>query len=77
VIPSSHAQLIQFDESWTHDRTQQWGCAECGRIFWTSEPPQHCPFEHCDHEWVDARNEIVLSGEVCLKCRAIRGGNQE
>ncbi len=30
----------------------------------------------CQHEWVDARNKYVLSGEVCLKCYAIRAGNQ-
>lgn len=29
----------------------------------------------CDHKWVDARNSIVLSGECCLKCGAMRAGN--
>jgi hypothetical protein len=29
----------------------------------------------CEHEWVDARNAVVLSGEVCLKCNSIRAGN--
>ena len=28
--------------------------------------------EECDHEWVDATNEVVESGEVCLKCHAVR-----
>ncbi len=27
---------------------------------------------HCDHNWVDARNEAVSSGEWCPKCNAIR-----
>jgi hypothetical protein len=31
----------------------------------------------CTHEWVDARNEIVESGEICLRCNAIRPGNEE
>jgi len=26
----------------------------------------------CAHEWADARNAVVLSGEVCLKCGAVR-----
>jgi len=29
----------------------------------------------CPHEWVDARNQYVESGEFCLKCHAIRSGN--
>jgi hypothetical protein len=29
----------------------------------------------CQHEWVDARNKYVESGEICLKCMAIRAGN--
>lgn len=28
--------------------------------------------EECDHSWVDARNEVVESGEVCLGCGAFR-----
>jgi hypothetical protein len=26
----------------------------------------------CEHNWADARNEAVQSGEVCTKCSAIR-----
>jgi hypothetical protein len=29
----------------------------------------------CAHNWVDARNKVISSGEVCLKCGAIRAGN--
>lgn len=29
----------------------------------------------CVHNWVDARNEVVLSGEVCTKCGSVRAGN--
>jgi hypothetical protein len=29
-----------------------------------------------EHEWVDARNEAVRSGEVCLGCGAIRPSPQ-
>ena len=30
----------------------------------------------CAHEWKDARNKIVESGEICLKCNSIRAGNE-
>jgi hypothetical protein len=30
----------------------------------------------CEHEWVDARNSAVLSGEYCPKCHAVRAGNK-
>ena len=29
----------------------------------------------CIHEWVDARNRYVKSGEICRECGAIRSGN--
>lgn len=29
----------------------------------------------CTHDWRDARNEVVVSGEFCIKCNAIRAGN--
>lgn len=29
----------------------------------------------CDHDWRDARNEVVRSGEFCPKCMAVRAGN--
>ena len=36
------------------------------------EPPQA---NKCEHEWIDAKNEVVVSGEVCLKCNAIRAAS--
>lgn len=31
----------------------------------------------CDHQWVDARNQYVTSGEICAKlCGAVRPGNE-
>lgn len=30
----------------------------------------------CKHEWTDARNSVVTSGEICLKCNSIRAGNE-
>jgi hypothetical protein len=30
----------------------------------------------CNHEWIDARNEIVRSGEYCGKCFMLRAGNE-
>lgn len=26
----------------------------------------------CSHEWVSAVNEVVVSGEICSKCLAVR-----
>lgn len=34
------------------------------------------PCKTCEHDWKDARNQIVQSGEVCLKCGALRPGNR-
>jgi hypothetical protein len=31
----------------------------------------------CEHEWVDARNRYVQSGELCLKCNAIRAAQDQ
>lgn len=30
------------------------------------------PRKFCDHEWVSMKNEVITSGEICLKCNAIR-----
>jgi hypothetical protein len=30
----------------------------------------------CEHDWVDARNEKIQSGELCTKCFAMRPGNE-
>lgn len=30
----------------------------------------------CNHEWVDMTNKIIESGEMCLKCGAIRAANR-
>lgn len=29
----------------------------------------------CEHDWQDARNEVVQSGEYCTKCFSVRPGN--
>lgn len=29
----------------------------------------------CDHRFVDVRNAVIESGEMCLKCGAIRAGS--
>ena len=31
----------------------------------------------CEHEWVDATNEVVKGGEVCIKCHAVRATPKE
>lgn len=33
--------------------------------------------EPCAHEWIDARNEVVLSGEMCFYCGATRPSTTE
>lgn len=30
-----------------------------------------------DHEWVDARNDAVESGEYCRRCGALKAGNDD
>lgn len=37
--------------------------------------PSETDGECQEHDWRDARNEIVESGEVCVRCGAIRAGN--
>ena len=41
----------------------------CQTCSWTEgdeiEPP-------CEHNWVDARNKVIVIGEICLKCNAVR-----
>lgn len=32
-----------------------------------------CKKNPCKHEWIDAKNEVVAGGEVCLNCGAVRG----
>lgn len=29
----------------------------------------------CEHEWIDIRNKVIESGEMCSKCHALRAGN--
>lgn len=31
----------------------------------------------CDHDWVDARNEAITSGQWCRKCNAVRGESSD
>jgi hypothetical protein len=54
-----------------HSRTDH-ECAECIILYET----KHKERKPCDHNWVDARNSYVSSGELCLKCFAIRAGNE-
>lgn len=36
-----------------------------------------CGTTRCEHEWVDATNVVVKSGEICVRCRAIRAANSQ
>lgn len=31
----------------------------------------------CEHEWIDIRNEVIKSGEMCSKCMKLKSGNKE
>lgn len=33
--------------------------------------------ENCEHDWVDIRNSLVESGEMCSKCGRVRAGNDD
>lgn len=45
-------------------------CLDCLRAFLAGP-------EACDHDWKDARNEVVTSGEICSKCNSTRAGNTQ
>ncbi len=50
-------------------------------LYWRrmSSVPSSVPkkaYPVCDCEWTDARNEVVQSGEICLKCGTVRAGNE-
>lgn len=47
----------------------------CAFIGYDGYPIIHEAPTKCEHQWVDARNKHVQSGEVCLKCFSIRAGN--
>lgn len=34
-----------------------------------------CVAVECEHEWVDARNQVIKSGELCIRCFSVRPGN--
>ena len=48
-------------------------CDECGSGILDGEhiANYECS-QRCEHEWVSARNEAVESGEMCVKCHALR-----
>ncbi len=31
--------------------------------------------DNCDHDWADARNSKVVSGQYCNKCGKLKSGN--
>ena len=33
--------------------------------------------EPCQHEWVDASNEVVKNAEICTKCKVLRSTGDE
>lgn len=53
-----------------------WVCPKCnGTGFKGGQFSLHVIIEkpvQCKHEWASARNEVVKSGEICLKCFAIK-----
>lgn len=56
-------------------------CGECGHgTFYPDmgEPEEWGPSTQgsCVHDWADIRNEVISSGEMCLKCNEVRAGNR-
>lgn len=51
------------------------GCADDQEWADVSADGLRAALSVCDHEWTDARNEVVQSGEICLKCNTLRAGN--
>lgn len=39
--------------------------------------PLPAPPDECDHEWIDATNQVIQGGEICLKCNAVRATKAE
>ncbi len=67
--PSSNAQLLALCIAMARIETER---ASAANWLTLARGPQATD---CNHEWSDARNKVVQSGEVCLKCYAIRSGN--
>lgn len=56
---------------WSMTMGTQTKCA----TYWMD--PEALDFINCDHKWVDATNKVVQSGELCLKCNAIRATKEK
>lgn len=70
----THGVLIVFKPLRINAQRDPQLCQDGG---WnTDELDAACALD-CDHEWVDAINEVVLSGKVCLKCGAVRSPEEE
>jgi hypothetical protein len=50
-------------------------CIDCAEDAASSIRSRTQKSDMCEHEWVDARNSVVVSGEYCPKCHAVRAGN--
>lgn len=48
----------------------KWPVGHAALILYGEEPTP--PDVACEHEWVSARNEAVMSGEICKRCFAVR-----
>ena len=58
------------DEFWEIDIP---GCTWIeGDAFYMVIPEQAEETKACEHEWVDATNDVVLSGEICKKCLSLK-----
>ena len=60
------------DVGWTVEPREQGAVFE--EIAGTLPEGSHIDIQQalCEHEWVSARNDFILSGEVCVKCYRIR-----
>ncbi len=71
VLTESELEESKRDGSFAKE--DQYGGGDW-RVFRIAEeiPIEKVRGDGCSHEWVDARNAVVKSGEMCPKCGAIR-----
>jgi len=64
---------LGFGPDWSAKKVQ----LALDRVLAGTDKPARAALNPCEHEWVDARNEVVKSGKTCLKCGAIRAALEE
>ena len=62
----------EFDISPCRDCGLPVVCIPDGMSAWCNE----CARSKCDHNWVDATNQVIESGEYCTKCMEMRARSE-